>query len=194
MENLKPSDITDFQPPESLPEAEIVECLFQLDKKTGGPFRFLVSAIPELKLMDILGATPIGAFPEPESGNALSETWAIFAPYASAIIEASCSPPVSFAEPAPAGAIPGKQLRDSERMALVVTALRVSGWTGGAAQAAARFLAQRSEPRPGPVAESGTEPPPRDGGVGTVGVVQDAAPAVGPGVLQPAEADAAGTG
>lgn len=134
-----------IQAPAPMTEGEEVALLFLRDAD-GAPARVWVEPMPELELMDLLAALPAQA---PRDGatetTGLAAVWETFKPYATGIIERCVTPRFSFKEPAPAGCVPGAWLRDSERMALVVTALRVSGWMGGAAEAAARFLRGRPE-------------------------------------------------
>jgi hypothetical protein len=161
VEDLRPTPAASVQAPASLPESEVVELMFLTDQ-SGEPVRVLVSAIDELDLIDLLGTLPAAVAPGVDAtvDVGLSGVWASIADYAPGIIEKSCEPRFSFAEPTPAGALPGSWLKKSERMALVVTALRVSGWNGAAASAASRFLAKRS------AAGDGNEPALRAGGVG----------------------------
>jgi hypothetical protein len=187
VEEMRPTEAAAVQPPAELPAAEIVE-LMSLRDAAGEPVRVLVSAIDELDLIDLLGALPAAVAPgavSPEDGT-LAGAWAAMANYAPGIIEKSCAPRFSFAEPTPDGCLPGAWLRKSERMALMVTALRVSGWSGAAATAASNFLARQS------AARAGGEPALRAGGLGDLESVQAAAPALGD--VQPAAADAAGEG
>ena len=131
--------------PAPLPEGEEVKLLFLRDRD-GAPVRVWVAPLPELELMDLLAALPAAApHDEATESTGLASVWETFRPYATGIIERCCTPAFSFAEPTPEGRVPGAWLRDSERMALVVTALRVSGWMGGAAETAARFLRGRPE-------------------------------------------------
>jgi hypothetical protein len=130
-------------PPPLASEAEVVELMFLRDQ-AGAPVRVQVSPLDELELIDLLGALPGQREPDTEAPGSLGEMWRQFRPVAAQIIERACLPRFSFANPVPEGVLPGAWLRDSEKLALVLTALRVSGWMGGAAQSAASFLRGRS--------------------------------------------------
>jgi len=172
-----------IQAPEPMPEGEEVTLLFLRDKD-GAPVRAWVEPMPELELMDLLASLPAAApHDDAAAGAGLASVWETFKPYATAIIERCVTPRFSFAEPTPVGCTPGAWLRDSERMALVVTALRVSGWMGGAADVAARFLRGRPERGDGETEAPGT------GGDGA-GEPVPAADAPEP-TVQPADGDAA---
>ena len=166
MEDLRPTLATEVQPPASLPEAECVDLMFLRDTE-GASVRVLVSPIDELELIDLLGALPGQHDPEALEGSTggLGAVWRQFAPIATQVIERACTPRFCFADTVPEGQLPGKWLRDSEKLGLVLSALRVSGWTGGAAELAAGFLRMRA----GRVA--GAERAPGDGGTGTVGLL-----------------------
>lgn len=167
MESLRPTPATAVQPPASMPEAEVVSLMFLRDA-AGAPVNVLVSPIPELDLIDLLGALPGQQDPEALEGSqgGLGAVWTQFAPIASQVIERACTPRFSFAETPPEGDLPGAWLRDSEKLGLVLATLRVSGWTGGAADLAASFLRQRAE------RGAGAAGAPGDGGAGTVDAVQ----------------------
>lgn len=163
MEPMRPTPATSVQPPVSMPEAEVVSLMFLRDAE-GEPVNVLVSPVGELELIDLLGALPGQQDPEGLEGSqpGLGGVWTQFAPIASQIIEKACTPRFSFAEVPPEGSLPGAWLRDSEKLGLVLTALRVSGWTGGAAELAASFLRQRAERASREAGEPG------DGGSGAV--------------------------
>ena len=163
MEDLRPTEAAAVRPPAELPAAEVVSLMFLRDA-AGMPVNVLVSPIDELELIDLLGALPGQHDPEAFQGSqdGLGAVWRQFAPIASQVIEKACTPRFSFAEAAPDGVLPGKWLRDSEKLGLVLAALRVSGWTGGAAELAASFLRLRAE------RAAGAAGAPGDGGPGVV--------------------------
>jgi hypothetical protein len=134
-------------PPPAQEEPETVGLPFLRDKD-GEPVRVLVSPLSELVLLDILATLPGAVNPdelaEPVEPS-IAGLWEQFRPYAAPLIERSCSPRFSWAEPAADGCLPGKWLRDAEQLALTLATLRVSGWMGSAAALAASFLGARRE-------------------------------------------------
>lgn len=185
MSDLRPTLATAVQPPKSLPASEVVELMFLRDAD-GLPVRVQVDPIDELELIDLLGALPGQHDPEASEGatDGLGAVWRQFAPIASQVIEKACTPRFSFAEVTPDGCLPGKWLRDSEKLGLVLATLRVSGWTGGAADLAASFLRLRAERRAGAERTTG------DVGAGVVDVGEGDEPAAEP-TVQPADGDGA---
>jgi len=146
-EERRYTEAADVVPPPLEQEAETVELIYLGDRKTGLPIKVLVRPLSELELLDVLPALPGSWNPDemtvPDLG--LAEQWARFAPLAQPLIERSCTPRFSWAEPAADGCLPGKWLRDSERFVLAMTTLRLSGGIGDLAALAASFLGLRRE-------------------------------------------------
>ena len=161
--------------PAPLPEGEEVTLVFLKDVD-GQPVRVWVQALGDLELLDLISAPPAAA-PRDEltEDTGLASVWETFRPYAQPVIERACTPRFSFAEPTPDGCLPGAWLRESEQMSLVVTALRVSGWMGGAAQQAAMWFRGQAgrvagdAPAAGAVGDGDREPvPAAEAAVGVV--------------------------
>jgi hypothetical protein len=171
---------------------EYVE-LTRMKTVSGAPVRVGVEFIAEERLVDLVrglpGATaPVAGQPEPDEEKAAREMLRYAAPVIEATTflqgdDALIRPAFSWADPVPAGSIPGRYLSAHDRGLLFEAAMRVCGWTGDTADAVSFPERPRGDDGGGGDAGHGAGVGAVDAGLGNGDATLDAA--AGPEPFQP---------